>query len=240
MLEVSTIFDDDQTEQKTRSHRITDIKEAVRDRNRVNVYVNNKYYCSLDISQVVDFGVKIGRELTDAELADLKRASDFGKFYARALEYVLLRPHSTKEIRDYLKRKTLSKKVRVKNHKTGEYQIKVREGYDASLVPLVLNRLDERGYLDDKHFAQLWIENRNIKKGVSIKKLRSELVEKGVSQKIIEEVLEDSSRDEREELRKVIARKANRYEDQQKLVQYLVRQGFNYLDVLEELDSSGA
>ena len=238
MLETITIFDDDEVADKTQSHRVTDIKEAVRDHNRVNVYIDDKYYCSLDISQVVDLGIKIGRKLNSEQLEDIKRASEFGKFYARALEYVLMRPHSIKEIRDYLKRKTLSKKIRVKNRKTGEYQTKVQEGCDPSLVPLVLKRLEERGYLDDYRFAELWVENRSIKKGISPKKLRNELARKGIGQSIIEEVLQKSSRDERDELRKVITRKANRYADRQKLIQYLVRQGFNYSDVLEELASS--
>ncbi len=237
MLETITIFDDDEPTNKSSTHRVTDIKEAVRDKNRVNIYVNDKFYCSLDIAQIVDFGVKIGRTLSTEELAELKRASDFGKFYARALEYVFLRPHSTKEIRDYLNRKTLSKKIRVKNRKTGEYQTKNREGYDPSLVPLVLKRLDERGYLDDYRFAELWVENRSIKKGVSTKKLRNELMKKGVSTQIIEDVLSNNTRNEREELRKVIARKINRYDDQQKLIQYLMRQGFNYSDILDELSA---
>ena len=235
MLETITIFDDEKP--KSSIHRVTDIREAVRDQNRVNVYINDKFFCSLDISQVVDFGVKIGREFSDEELTELKKASDFGKFYARALEFALLRPHSEKEIRDYLKRKTLSRKVRVKNRRTGEYQTKVREGYDASLIPLVLERLIERGYVDDARFAQLWVENRNVKKGVSTKKLRMELIEKGISSQIIDDVLSENSRDERAELKKVIARKANKYPDQQKLIQYLLRQGFNYSDILEELSS---
>ena len=119
MLEIQTIFDDEQ-KNNAYAHRVTNIKEAVRDRNRVNIYIDSKYYCSLDISQVVDFGVKIGREFSEEELAQLKRASDFGKFYSRALEYVLMRPHSTKEIKDYLKRKTVNKKVLIRNLKTGE------------------------------------------------------------------------------------------------------------------------
>ena len=239
MLETITIFDDDQTAPKrAQSHRITDIKQAVRDQNRVNIYLDDKFFCSLDISQVVDLHLKIGKELSDDERAELKRASEFGKFYQRALEYALMRPRSMKEIRDYLNRKTLSRKVRVKNRKTGEYQTKVQEGCDPSLVPLVLKRLEERGYLDDYRFAELWVENRSIKKGISPKKLRNELARKGIGQSIIEEVLQKSSRDERDELRKVITRKANRYADRQKLIQYLVRQGFNYSDVLEELASS--
>lgn len=236
MLEIQTIFDNEQ-KNNAHAHRVTDIKEAVRDRNRVNIYIDSKYYCSLDISQVVDFGVKIGREFSEEELAQLKRASDFGKFYSRALEYVLMRPHSTKEIKDYLKRKTINKKVRIRNLKTGEYQTKIREGYDASLIPLVIERLEQHGHLDDERFARIWVENRHIKKGISNRKLRNELTEKGVDKRIIDAVLQDDARNEREELRKVIARKASRYADRQKLMQYLVRQGFNYSDVSEELST---
>lgn len=238
MLETHTIFDNETAgTSRPAACRVTDIKEAVRDRNRVNIYIDDKFFCSLDISQVVDLHVKIDRKYTAEELEELKRASDFGKFYARALEYVLMRPHSTKEIRDYLKRKTLDRKIRVKNRKTGEYSTQLKKGYDASLVPLVLNRLDERGYLNDRRFAELWVENRNVSKGTSTKKLRIELQQKGIDASIIDEVLSESGRDEKAELRKIIARKASKYPDQQKLLQYLLRQGFNYSDISEELSS---
>ena len=241
MLEKHTIFDDDSTGAKVSvEHRVTDLKEAVRDKNRVNIYIDDKFFCSLDISQVVDFHLKIGLELEDEELADLKRASEFSKFYARALEYVLMRPRSEREISDYLRGKTYNRKIRVKNRKTGEYQTKEKLGYDASLVPLVMKRLKERGYVDDRRFAELWVENRNVAKGTSIKKLRLELQQKGIASRIIDEVLSDSSRDERAELRKIIERKRARYDDEQKLIQYLLRQGFNYSDIVDELtvDSS--
>ena len=237
MLETITIYDSDVAEPQASLHRVTDIKEAVRTQNRVNIYVDQKFFCSLDISQVVDFGVKIGKQLSDSDLAELKRASDFGKLYSRALEYVFSRPHSSKEIRDYLKRKTLNRKIRVKNRKTGEYQTKVKEGYDATLVPLVLDRLMERGYIDDTKFAAFWVENHNARKGSSLKKLRQELQHKGVSASIIDEALSDSDRDDISELQKIIAKKAARYPDQQKFIQYLVRQGFSYSDVLDQLSS---
>lgn len=239
MLETITIFDNDQTARgKAQSHRITDIKQAVRDQDRVNIYVDDKFFCSLDISQVVDLKIKIGKELSDDERAELKRASEFGKFYQRALEYALMRPRSEKEIRDYLNRKTLNRKVRVKNRKTGEYQTREKQGYDKTLVPLVLERLNARGYIDDHRFAELWVENRNVSKGVSVKKLRNELAQKGISHQIIDDVLDNSARNDEDELRKIIARKANRYPDQQKFIQYLVRQGFNYSDVIDALSSS--
>ncbi len=241
MLETHTIFDDDSAGgKKPAEHRVSDIREAVRDKNRVNIYIDDKFFCSLDIAQVVDLHVKIGRVLDEKELEELKRASEFSKFYNRALEFTLMRPHSSKEIRDYLKRKTLDRKVRVKNRKTGEYKTVLKQGYDQSLVEPVFKRLEERGYIDDRRFAELWVENRNVNKGSSLKKLRLELSQKGVSQSIIEEVFADSERDDTEELRKIIARKAKKYPDEQKLIQYLLRQGFNYSDILDELSAGSS
>ena len=241
MLEKHTIFDDVTAgAKKPAGHRVSDIREAVRDKNRVNIYIDDKFFCSLDIAQVVDLHVKIGRELNDEELEELKRASDFSKFYNRALEFTLMRPHSSKEVRDYLKRKTLDRKVRVKNQKTGEYKTVLKQGYDQSLVEPVYKRLEERGYIDDRRFAETWVENRNITKGSSLKKLRLELAQKGISQSIIEEILAETDRDDVAELRKIIARKAKKYPDEQKLIQYLMRQGFNYSDILDELSAGSS
>ncbi len=241
MLETFTLKDNIELPKWSRQrdlngYVVTDIREAVKT-DRLNIYINDKFFCSLDISQVVDFKLKIGKELTKDELDELKCASEFSKFYSLALEYAFLRPHSTKEIRDYLNKKTLDRHIRVKNRKTGEYQSKIKKGYDKSLVTLVLNRLEERGYLDDERFAKLWVENRNVSKGSSLKKLRNELLQKGVSHGIIDQVLDESDRNDEDELKKVIAKKRNRYTDKQKLIQYLLRQGFNYSDILDELSS---
>jgi len=237
-LEISTIFDNPEEERaEHKANIITDIKEAVRDRSRLNIFIDDKFFCSLALQQVLDFKIKIGRKLGDEELLSIKKASEFGKFYQRALEYALIRPRSVKEMNDYLKRKTLSQKARVRNRKTGEYQTVLKKGYDIGLIEPVMQRLCDRGYVDDERFAQLWIENRSTVKGISIKKLRIELKSKGVSEDIIQRCLNESPRNEREELRKVIARKSKRYSDEQKLIQYLLRQGFDYSDVIEELSA---
>ena len=233
MPDTITIFDDEVKPQ--RLYQITNIKQAVHDQNRVNIDVDGKYFCSLDISQVVDFHVKIGKKISAEEKMQLKKASDFGKFYTQALEYALIRPRSSYEIQDYLKKKTLSRKIRVKNRKTGEYQIKDKAGYDASLVPLVFRRLKDRGYIDDERFAKLWVEGRSLKKGTSIKKLRLELQQKGIDSQIIDNVFSESNRNDMDELKKIIAKKRAKYADEQKLVQYLQRAGFNYSDILDAL-----
>ena len=82
------------------TYKITDLKQGVRNPDRVNVYVDSKFSFSLDVSQVVDFGIKIGLEISDEQLEEFKKASEFGKLYQRTLEWVLMRPRSEKECRD--------------------------------------------------------------------------------------------------------------------------------------------
>lgn len=213
--------------------QITALSAQIRNPDRINVSIDGKYRFSLDITQVIELGVKIGRELDEAELTQLEEEGQFGKLYARALEYSLNRPRSVREMRDYLYRKTLSTKY--KSKKTGE--IKERAGYTTSLTDRVLNRLIEKGYVDDEKFATWWVENRNLGKGSSLRKLRSELSAKGVSSQLIDASLQQSERSDSDELAKIIAKKRRRYPDDQKLMQYLARQGFSYDDIKSALSS---
>ena len=209
--------------------RITDLRQGVKNQNRVNVFVDGKYSFSLDIAQVVELGVKVGRRLSLEELAELKRASEFGKMYQRALEWALVRPRSVGELRDYLKRKA---QLRAAEERKREWQAEKeqkkyapREKYDFNDV--IVQRLTSKGYVDDRKFAEYYIENRFVKKGISSKRLRMELMKKGVSKDIIEEAMKKSERNDEEEIRKIIAKKRKKYDDE-KLINYLARQGFSF------------
>lgn len=214
--------------------KITALTSQQRDPNRLNVFVDGKYRFSLDIAQVVSLGVKVGAEYTDSELSHIEGESQFGKLYGRALEYCFSRPHSIREVRDYLWRKTRTTKY--KSRKTGE--LKERPGVDPELVPRVLNKLTEKGYLDDEKFARYWVENRQFTKGISHRKLQVELRAKGVASEFIEAAFADSVRNDETELQKIIAKKQRRYADETKFMQYLMRQGFSYNVVRQALQAS--
>ena len=213
--------------------KITDISLQTRDKNRVNVSVDGKYRFSLDVFQVGELGVKIGREYTEAELASLEEDSQFGKLYSRAIEYCLVRPRAIKEVRDYLRRKTLA--TRRRSAKTGK--IIERPGVKPEITERVLDRLIEKKYLDDEKFARFWFEQRFMKKGASIRRLKLELAQKGIDNATIESLVKENIRFDDEELQKVIAKKRYRYSDQQKLMQYLARQGFSYDDIKKALEN---
>ena len=210
---------------------ITDIKQAVKNPNRANIFVNGKYRFSLDIFQLTQLNVKIGAKFSEDEILNLEQQSEFGKLYALGLNYCLMRPHSEKEIRDYLWKKTLNRKLR--NKKTGEFYEK--KGVSKVSAEQALQRLIEKGYVDDFKFAKFWIENRNQRNGRSIKKLTSELFSKGVSDEIIEQILASSKRNDSEEIQKIITKKAKKYADEKKLVAYLARQGFSYDEIKRAL-----
>lgn len=210
--------------------RITALKIQARDKDRVNVFVDGKYRFSLDITQVAQLGIRSGAEYSEEELIELENESQFGKLYTRSLEYALTRPRSLREMRDYLYRKTRDTRT-----KTGD----IKKGVSTELTGRVFDRLLEKGYLNDEKFATFWVENRNVRKGTSKRKLQAELQSKGVESSIIQKVLGETERTDDDELRKVIAKKARRYDDPQKLVAYLARQGFQYDDIkaaLEETD----
>lgn len=206
--------------------KVTSIAAQVNNPDRVNISVDGRYHLSLTITQIVDLGIKVGGEYSEEELSHFETESEFGKLYARALEYALMRPHSAKEVRDYLWRKTRATKYK---SRTGE--LKERAGVSQELTDRVFKRLLEKGYVDDEKFARWWVENRNVRKGTSQRKLTIELRAKGLPASIIEIALRETKRNDDDELEKIIAKKQNRYDDPQKLMQYLVRQGFSYDDV---------
>jgi len=209
--------------------KVTAISVQVRDKNRVNVSVDGKYRLSLDMYQLVELGMKIGKEYTEEEMVALEEESQFGKLYTRALEYCLMRPHSQRELKDYLYRKT-----RDTLSKTGQ----IRKGASVQLTERVFDRLVEKGYIDDEKFAAFWIENRNLRKGSSKRKLSAELSAKGVERSIIERLLSETDRDDQTELQKIIAKKRSRYDDEQKFMSYLARQGFSYDDIKSALHNT--
>ena len=198
--------------------KITDIRQAVKNENRVNIFVNGKYSFSLDISQVVDLHIKNGMTLCAEQLEEYKKASEFGKLYQRTLEWVLTRPRSVRETSDYLFKKTFEKKL------------------DKNYIDRIIEKLVEKKYLDDAKFAAYYVENRFVKKGISQKRLRMELMKKGVASSIVDEVL--GGRNDEEEIKKMIIKKRSKYDDE-KLIAYLCRQGFDFQLVKDLVRSYG-
>ena len=210
---------------------VTKLSSQIKNPDRINIFLNNKYEFSLDISQVIDLAVKPGNIYSDEEVVVLRREGEFSKYYTKAMVYSLARPRSTREISDYLYRQTRTKTYLVKGER------RERIGMAPELSQRIINKLIEKKYLNDENFARYWVENRNLKKGISERTLKQELLKKGVSQEIVNTVIENSERNDEEELKKVIAKRRHRYESDDKFIKYLVSKGYQYYQIQEVLSA---
>ena len=134
--------------------KITDLRVGVRDENRINVFLDGKFAFSLTLQQVSDFKLKRGMILSEDEIAKIQKASDFGKLFQRSLEYALSRPHSEKEIRDYLKRKKIKREIEQKRYDTFLERLKNDADY-AEHVREIRKKVREKNQkIKDKDFTE--------------------------------------------------------------------------------------
>lgn len=196
--------------------KVTAIKAQVKNTERLSVYVDEKYAFSLTYNQLLEQKLHVGLELTDTRLADLKRISDFGKAYERALNFAMIRPRSVREMHNYARRKQ----------------------WTPEDTQVIIQKLMARQYVNDHNFARAWVESRALTKKTSQRKLRLELRQKGVADETINQVISQSHYSETATLKDLIAKKRRlaRYKDEQKLMQYLARQGFSFDDIKAALN----
>ncbi len=192
--------------------KITSIKQQVKSQNRVSIFIDDKYSFSLTLDQLLENKLKKGLELDEANIKEFKLLSDEGKLKQRAIEWLMLRPHSQKELRDYLYKKKTEK----------------------DLIEAVVQEFVEKNYLDDKKFA-IWFAEQRQRKNKSAREVRSELMSKGIKQDLINQVLEEIDINDQESLKMLIEklRSRTKYKDEKKLKAYLMSKGFRYTDIKE-------
>jgi regulatory protein len=198
--------------------KITSIKRQVKNPERVSIFIDGKYEFSLSLAELVKYKLKNNDELDKADVKRYQKISADGKLRARALEWLLNRPHSEREFRDYLYRKKI----------------------EPEQIDSLVKEFRQKGYLDDAQFAA-WFSELQARRGKSDRAIRNALFKKGIGREIVDEILEAGAGEERQRLKRVIEKKSHlsRYKnDPQKLMKYLLSQGFNWQLVKDELASN--
>lgn len=195
--------------------KVTDIKQQIKRQDRYSIFIDGKYSFSLSENELMQSGIRLNREYTTTELEELKQTAVLDKAYMRSLDMLSRRARSEWELRDYLRRKD----------------------YEPEVIEQIIARLKKSQYIDDYNFAKAWVDNRRLLKATSKRKLSQELKQKRVEQSVIDEVLAEDETDEPAVIRELIVKKRtqSRYQDDQKLIAYLLRQGFSYGDVKEAI-----
>ncbi|MEI9913480.1 MAG: RecX family transcriptional regulator [Candidatus Saccharibacteria bacterium] len=180
------------------------------------VFIDDVLKIFLSGQSILDNNLSIGQEITDERVSELTNLSNVDQLFLKALKYISLRIRSEGEVNQYLKRK----------------------GASTDQQKAVITRLKKLDLINDEKFTQAFIHDRLMVTPKSKRKISYELKKKFIAENIIENSLSNDLISDEDSLDKlvVIKRKQSKYQDDLKLMQYLVRNGFNYGDVKKALD----
>jgi len=208
--------------------KVTKIEYQKKDPNRVNLYIDEQFFCGISLDTLASENLFEGLEI-DQEVIDRMLERDLkSRFLIRVTDYLSHSPKTESQVFKYLK----ELKYKKKNNW-------FREGVDIDLEKLfneIVSKLKEYRYIDDKEYAKSFVLSRlrNKPRGKSV--LISELISKGVSKDIAQEVCNEFITDEIDLLKQTFEKK---YRNQifdinnQKMVGFLFRKGFSW-DLIEQ------
>ena len=188
--------------------KITALRFQKRNRDRVNVYIDDRF--AFGLAAIEAARLQVGQTLSDDDIARLEVRDEVERAYGRALNFLSYRPRSEAEVRRNLRKKDIEEAV----------------------IETVVDRLMRAGLLDDQEFARYWVENRLRFRPRGVRALRHELREKGLSDSVIADAL--ANLDEEAAARQVAESGARRLSQRdprdfrRRLIAYMARRGFSY------------
>lgn len=194
------------------SNIITGIESQKRNKNRVNVYIDDEFAFSCS-----------------TEIVYLKKITKGASFNADELKYVI-------EEDDFIKckeaaLKTIERVYKCEKELTDKLIIK---GYEPQTIQRVMDFLRKYNFLNDEKYAEMYINERLKYEG--IQKIRYALIRKGILQEIIDEKIQNVNSDASIDTALNLAQKKfnllKRSEEDdrkvmKKLAEYLYRKGFS-------------
>jgi regulatory protein len=126
------------------------------------------------------------------------------------------------------------------------YRSLAKFGFKATVIENLLAKAESYNYLNEGRFAELFCESL-INKGKSKREVRSKMYEKGVEEALIEQVLSQKYSNEKKDeivtrnLQKACRRYSNleQKKKREKIINYMVRKGFSYHEVVAALQEKG-
>ncbi len=202
--------------------KITSVEPQNKNPKRFNVFLDSTFAFGADEDLVVNYRLVPGKNIEQKDLEKLLFEAEVGKLMERMYGLFSIRARSEKEIRNYF---------RIKNY---ESRIKGKEQVSVMVIDLLIDRLKQKGLINDLEFAKAWVDARRKSKQKGTIALKSELYQKGISREIIDQVLSEESVDEGTLAEQALEKKLKSWKNLDKLTfkkktyEFLARHGFNY------------
>ena len=201
-------------------NEITAITPQMKDKRRCNVYIDGRFCCGLTLEAAVKYRLKVGELINPERLEEIQFESEKNTALDKALTHISASKKTEKQVRDFLKGK----------------------GYLPAVCDYVLEKMRGYGFVDDREYAQDYVDFAAAKKGGRL--IKMELKAKGIAEEDIDEALTSLNQDEQESaagriLGKYMRGKTPDRETLGKAFRHLMSKGFDYETARSALSAFG-
>lgn len=170
------------------------------------------------------YKVSVDMDFSENEILEMKYFSDVERAKSRAINYI-------------------SGKLKTKY----EVRLKLKENdFAEDVIDEVLDILEKEEYLNDRVYCEIFIEDKKKLNGYGKNKIKSLLIQKGISKSIFEDFLDEFEYDEEFDnalkmgIKKLnlLSNEEDNFKKRQKIINYLAYRGFGFdviNDVLKEI-----
>ena len=192
---------------------ITKIEEGKRNKERVNIYIDNEYAFSVNKEILYKENLKVDDNVNIEDLREIVKKDNYIKCKNSALRIVERSYKSERELKDKL----------------------LLKGYDKDSIEKTMEFLKEYNFLSDNNYTKMYVKDKSKFQGKN--RIKFDLYRKGIDEEIIQEELSSiDEEDEREVAYNLVLKKYNviakresdKYKLSQKLYRYIVSKGYSY------------
>ena len=208
--------------------KVTKLVSQKRDPDRVNMYIDEEFFCGISLDGIAKFNIYLGKELEESDLEEILFEELKNRFFQRAINYISRAIKTEVQLKRYLRELSFKKK--------GKWFTDVSKESLEEIINDTAERLKEYNYLNDEVFAEEFLQSRmkNRPRGKSV--LLSELISKGVNAELAKEKVEELVEDEYAILKRIYEKKygdENMSIQDSKKIDFLRRKGFSW-DLINE------
>lgn len=192
---------------------ITKIEEGKRNKDRVNIYIDNDYAFSVSKEILYKESLKVNDNVNIEDLREIVKKDNYIKCKNSALRIVERSYKSERELKDKL----------------------LLKGYDKDSIEKTMAFLKEYNFLSDNNYTKMYVKDKSKVQGKN--KIKFELYRKGISEEIIQEELSSIDEEDEKEVAYNLAlkkynviskRESDKYKLSQKLYRYILSKGYSY------------
>lgn len=202
-------------------NKITKIEVQKRNKNRVNLYVDEEFLTACDVEIVYRFNLKVGKAVDISYINNIIKEDN------------------------YIKCKNAGIKIVERSYKTEKqvYDKLCEKGYEKESVENTIELLKGYNFIDDSRYVKAYIKEKLKKEGIN--KIKYDLIRKGVSEEIItEKLVEVDSNLQMDRLMEIakakyenlLKRETDKYKLYSKLGSFLARRGYSMEQIKEVLN----